>query len=106
MKDFFEDFGYHLCENEIMDHWTIQAKYAKTVVSRHVCELNEKTTIFIKHYQWEVPDQCEMFTVSIIGQSNGLWWNVQAYSLTRAEIIKRLLEIENTLVQMFNATKP
>lgn len=93
MREFLESSGYHEYESE---------KFTKRVESESVCDLNGCLKIFVYRHLIPAMDY-ESYTVSTIAEKAGIWFNIQAYSINKSELEKRLPEIEKTLVKIFNS---
>jgi hypothetical protein len=80
--------------------------YKDSVIRARVCECNKRPKIQICVDPWlsvyEAGEQ-PTFKISIRGEANGVWWNLEAYTLTARDVVERYEDIERSLVSAWNA---
>lgn len=96
MKEFLESKGYHHFDSGVTNG------FSKKVKSASLCETNHKLTIVVNEWIPPIENHPSSSSISIRAEKRGIWWNLQAYSLSEAEVYERLEEIEKDLIKIFN----
>lgn len=83
--------------------YTFKTSLSKRVESESVCDCNDKLSIFITVSQIHINDILhESVDISITADKNSKWWVLKSYSLSKNEVIQDLLDVEKTLIKLFN----
>jgi hypothetical protein len=86
--------------------------YRRSALPARECECNEGKAMQLvvkphKYAHHSAPgDVWESIEVDVTGETGGLWFKLQAYSLKRDELMGRLHEIEAALIEAWNALRP
>lgn len=103
LKAFLEARGYKFYKNYIDRGFDWYA--CKRSESKRECTSNEKPPqIVVNPFKHTYGDATvESVTVDVTACFNGLWWKLEAYSLSPKETIKELDKIEASLVKAWEA---
>lgn len=106
LKKFLEDRGYKFYKNYI----DLDNKYdwyaCKRTDSKRLCNCNEKPVqIVVWPYHSVLPDNRvhKNVSVDISGEYRGIWWKLEAYSLSVKELMDNLGVIEESLIKAWEA---
>ncbi len=111
LKSWLEANGFRTANNSVRDmhnrcHWYA---YRRSSIPARECETNEGKAcqIVVNPYTAEFQGKTlESVEVEVCGEASGIWWKLQAYSLTPDELRERLPEIEQSLIQAWNSLIP
>ena len=105
LKKFLEERGYKFYRNYIDRDNGCDWYACKRTESGRECMSNEKPVqIVVNPFKHTYGDATvESVTVDVTACFNGLWWKLEAYSLSPKETIKHLDKIEKNLVKAWEA---
>lgn len=110
LRDWLEQQGFYIEENKLYGQINDCNWYAwrRSKLDTRACDHNgPKIQIVLTPYSYEYGGtRWETVKVDITGKHNGIWYRLQAYSLSPAELMARLDEIETALVSAWNSLRP
>lgn len=76
-----------------------------SALSARDCECNgSKMQIIVTPHRYNINgDLYESVDVDVTGEYSGIWYKLQAYSMTQSELMLRLDDIEAALIRAWNA---
>lgn len=86
--------------------------YRPSTIPARECECNDGKSMKIVVHPWRIerPDvpvgALESAEVSVTGEAGGAWYRLQCYSLSHADLMARLPEVEAALIAAWNALRP
>ena len=87
--------GFNFRQGEINRFGYIEGFFQKRVLKDHdFCETNSKLFVNITHYR---TDRISNYTMEMIFERHGIWWQVGSYSLHASELAENYEFIFNTL---------
>jgi hypothetical protein len=107
LREWLEQKGFFFAKNPFHDETNSCDWYAwrRSKLPARDCDCNgPKIQIVLIPYSYNYNgQQRESIEIDVTGEHNGVWYKLQAYSLTPAELIARLDEIETKLVKAWNS---
>ena len=104
LKESLEERGYKFYKNYIDLYNGCDWYACKRTTSARECMSNEKPQIVVAPHEYDYSGKiCRSVTVDINAKFHGLWWKLEAYSLSPKETIKHLDKIEASLVKAWEA---
>jgi hypothetical protein len=81
--------------------------YRRIVEDHRVCDCNEKSLqLVVRPFKMQFYDNLhESCEVDVTGEFDGVWYKLQAYSMSHEELLERLDEIEGNLIRAWGALK-
>lgn len=104
LKQVLKEKGFSFYLNHGDDDNLITWYAAKRIQSERDCELNQHSPsicIMPTHYIFKDGKDYINAKIEVIGQFNGIWWHLSAYSLLPEEAMQRLDEITETLTRLW-----
>ena len=107
LRNWLENQGFRIYENNLVERGNQCNWYAcrKTQLNARRCEKNDDrvTHITIKPFKYEsLTRYFKSLEIEIVGEANGIWFNLKAYSVPEEDIYTRLDVIEQMLVSAWN----
>lgn len=105
LKTFLEKSGYKIYQNYLDSMNNCKWYACKRTTSAQECTSNKKPVqIVVNPHEYDYNGKiCRSVTVDITAEFHGLWWKLEAYSLSPKETIKELDKIEASLVKAWEA---
>ena len=115
LRDALEAAGFKTSPDNLASQWNLCRwhAYRRTSIDARECECNDGKRMQIVvsphsmdnfHERGGPPHQS--VTVDVTGEAGGLWYKLQAYSLSPDEVIDRLPEVERNLIAAWEALLP
>lgn len=101
LKQKLEELGFKIYDNDLLDQANLSRWYAcRRIPDIRHCDCNEKPPQLVIQPHYYVFDYyphrtCEVF---IVGEYDGVWYELKAYSLLPEEMLEKLDAIEAKLV--------
>ena len=110
LREWLEQQGFGFGNNQFRGHGNDCDWYAwrRSKLSARDCDCNgPKMQIVLTPHSYERDGKrWESVEADITGECDGVWYKLQAYSLTPTELVKRFDEIETALVTAWNSLRP
>lgn len=81
--------------------------YRRIVTDHRHCECNDKKLqLSVKPFSTTIHgNEYESCEVEVVGEYNGIWYKVMAYSMSPSEFLNRINEIEHNLIMAWEHLK-
>jgi len=111
LRDWLQDQGFKIYYNHLSEKMNQCNWYAcrKTQLNARRCETNDNKAnhITIRPYKNTYNNlSYGSSEIEIVGEANGIWFNLKAYSVPEKDIYNRFNEIEQMLVSAWNGLIP
>lgn len=110
LRDWLEQQGFGFGNNQFRGQMNDCDWYAwrRSKLSARDCDRNgpKMQIVVTPHSCNRDGKQWESVEADVTGECDGIWYKLQAYSLTPAELVTRLDEIETALVTAWNSLRP
>lgn len=110
LRDWLEQQGFGFGNNQFRGQMNDCDWYAwrRSKLDARDCDRNgPKMQIVVTPHSYELDGKrWESVEADVTGECAGVWYKLQAYSLTPAELVTRLDEIETALVTAWNSLRP
>ena len=110
LRDWLEQQGFCFGNNQFRGQMNDCDWYAwrRSKLSARDCDCNgpKMQIVVTPHSCNRDGKQWESVEADVAGECDGIWYKLRAYSLTPAELVTRLDEIETALVTAWNSLRP
>ncbi len=106
-KAWLGEKGFKFAPNKSIGNLCEWYAYRRSELPARRCECNDDKTgmqLVIYVYSYDLPNgPHESVTVQLRGEESGLWWLIEAYSMSVEEAVSRLDDVERKLIAAWNA---